>query len=93
MDMFYTCILICILIIKNIFLLIIIFFKFQIVQDSYFESGIYLWIIGVVLIVICVAFRKEYRMELLLVNINKVESAELGIRHLTYLIKILNHYR
>lgn len=65
----------------------------KITIDVNFDAILFIYIIGIVLLVLIIFMRKEFRYDILLLNANRIETIELFIHHIQYLSLLCEHYK
>ena len=64
----------------------------KITYDISFDANLLLYFFGFFFIILIIFMRKEYRFELLLININKIENSDIFLQHVQYLIFLSENY-
>lgn len=64
----------------------------KIVFDVNFDANIFIFFFGIGLLACIILLRKDFRYDLLLLNVNKTDSLELFEKHIHYLMLLCEHY-
>ena len=65
----------------------------KITFDVTFDANLFIFLFGIVFLGLIIFMRKEFRYDLLLININKIDSVDIFLQHIHYLIILCEHYK